>query len=286
MSETGRSLDRAHQLAEFLRARRHQLKPETVGISTDGQRRVPGLRREELARLAGLSPDYIMRLEQGRGQRPSDRVLLALAHALQLDRDATTLLFELGRPQQPLKQPGQSLQEHVRPELQELIDGWAMTPALVHGPRLDVLASNALGRALAPLAAPGSNMLWSAFLDPDDLSRYSDSRFVQALAVAYFRSHVGTHLDEPAVADLVDTLSERSAEFRRFWALHDVTSALVGEGPIYRHPLVGNINLRWQTFAVDGSDRQKLFLISVAPGSRDALALAQLASAVADGTYP
>ena len=235
--------------------------------------------------LAGLSPDYIMRLEQGRGQRPSDRVLQALAQALQLDNDATTLLFELGRLERPLEQSCRSPGEHVRPELQELMDSWTMTPALVHGPRLDVLASNAIGRALAPLAAPGSNMLWSAFLDPDDISRYSNAHFIQALAVAYFRSHVGTHLDDPAVADLIDTLTQESAEFRQLWARHDVNSALVGEGPIYRHPLIGDVNLRWQTFAVDGADRQKLFLISVAPGSQDAQALHQLASAVADGTY-
>ena len=236
--------------------------------------------------LAGLSPDYIMRLEQGRGQQPSDRVLQALAQALQLDSDATTLFLELGRPERPLPPSGQSPQGQVRPELQELMDSWTTTPAFVHGPRLDVLASNALARALTPLAEPASNLLRSWFLDAEDRSRYEDVGFVQAMAVAYFRSNVGSHLGDPDVVELVDELLQQSNEFREVWARYDVNSSLVGEGPIYRHPLIGDVTLRWQTFAVDGADRQTLFLISVAPGSEDARALNQLASAVADRTYP
>lgn len=279
-------MDRSHRLGEFLRARRQQLKPNTVGINSMGQRRVPGLRREEVAMLAGLSPDYVMRLEQGRDQQPSDRVLQALAKALQLDRDATVLLFELGRPESPFRTSSPLASEDVSAELRELINGWLTIPAFVHGPRLDVLASNALARALTPLAEPGSNLLRSWFLDQENRSRYQDIHFVQTLAVAYFRSSVRSHLDDPEVVDLIEELSERSSEFREVWARHDVNSALAGEGPLYHHPLIGSVRLRYQTFAVEGAGRHKLYLVSAELGSKDADALHQLAAAVAAGTYP
>lgn len=140
-------MDRSHQLAEFLRARRARMKPEDVGISDGDRRRVPGLRREELATVAGLSADYYTRLEQGRSHRPSEKVLEALARALRLDADATAHLFFLGRAVQSVASPDPKQKERVPPELRDLLDGWTTTPALIHGRWLDVLASNRLARS-------------------------------------------------------------------------------------------------------------------------------------------
>jgi transcriptional regulator with XRE-family HTH domain len=277
-------MDRPHQLAQFLRARRQRITPHDVGLHVAGARRVPGLRREEVAALAGLSSDYYMRLEQGRDHRPSERVLRALARALQLDEDTTAYLLALGHPDDRAPVHHLAREEVVQPQLQELLDAWTTTPAFVHGRRLDVLASNAMARALTPLSMPGTNLLRSWFLDLDDRKRYADVDHVLTLAVAYFRASVGNHLDEPDVIDLIDELSVASDEFRHMWARHDVHFALSGEGPIYYHPTVGAVHLRFQSFTVDGTDRQALFVVSAAPGSRDAEALASLASMVASST--
>jgi transcriptional regulator with XRE-family HTH domain len=268
-------LDSPHQLAQFLRARRGRIKPEDVGIVDGDRRRVPGLRREELAMLAGLSADYYTRLEQGRDHRPSEKVLEALARALRLDDDATDHLFALSRLASPAARPRDHAGERVRPEVQALLDGWS-TPAFIHGRALDVLASNAAARALTRVAEPGANMLRSMFLLKEEYDRYEDLEFTLARAVAYFRANVGSDLDDPYLKDLVEELSLKSDEFRRLWANHDVLSAVSGSD-LYLHPAVGWMRLSFQTFAVGGSDGQTLFAVTAAPGSRDAQALAQLA---------
>ena len=268
-------MDSPHSLAEFLRARRGRIKPEDVGIVNGDRRRVPGLRREELAALAGLSADYYTRLEQGRDYRPSVKVLEALARALRLDDDATDHLFALGRLASPAARPRVHAEERVRPEVQALIDGWG-TPAFIHGRHLDVLASNAAARALTRVAEPGTNMLRSMFLLTEEYERYEDLEFTLARTVAYFRASVGSDLDDPHLKDLIEELSLKSDEFRRLWADHDVRSFVAGSD-LYLHPAVGWMRLSFQTFAVGGTDRQTLFATTAAPGTRDAQALAQLA---------
>lgn len=201
-------MDRAHQLAQFLRARRAQIKPEDVGISEGDRRRVPGLRREELATLAGVSGDYYTRLEQGRGHQPSENVLEALARALQLDDDATAHLFALGRTVPSVASPRPAKQECVRPELHDLLDAWTRIPALVHGRWLDVLASNALARALTPLSEPGTNILRSVFLNAEVRERYADPQWVMAAGVAYLRASVRGDADDPHLTSLVHELSQ------------------------------------------------------------------------------
>jgi transcriptional regulator with XRE-family HTH domain len=271
-------MDRPHQLGEFLRARRERIKPEDVGLPGDGRRRVRGLRREEVAMLAGISPDYYMRLEQGRDHRPSEQVLQAVARALRLDDDATHHLVTLGRPGPPAGQTSPTAAEAVDPELQDLLDAWTTVPAIIYGPRFDVLASNAVARALTPLSIPGTNMLRAVFLDPDVRGRYGDIEFTEAAAVANFRAAAGSDLEDPGVKALVDELSRKSSNFAQLWAQQDVLSALSGEQP-FVHPAVGTIQLRFRTFAVGATNTLTLLVAFAAPGSREALArLARIAT--------
>jgi transcriptional regulator with XRE-family HTH domain len=274
-------VDRSEQLARFLRARRERLRPEDVGIPRDDRRRVPGLRREELAMLAGVSADYLTRLEQGNGHRPSQQVLASLARALRLDDDATAHLFALSRP---ASHGTHALSERVRPELQDLLDAWTATPALVLGRRLDVLASNRLARALSLLAEPGKNLVRAVFLDPGVRDRYVDVESLLTITVAHLRARLGGERDDAGIEDLVTELSLESAEFRRLWAQHDVRIALTGETG-YRHPVVGGLRLRYQTLAV-GGDGQAIFVVHAAPGTRDAETLARLATLAAGRTGP
>jgi transcriptional regulator with XRE-family HTH domain len=273
-------VDRSDQLAQFLRARRARTKPEAVGISDGERRRVPGLRREELATLAGVSVDYYARLEQGRGHRPSDKVLEVLARALQLDDDATAHLFVLASAVPSVASPDWFAQERAQPELQDLLDSWTTTPALIHGRCLDVLASNPLARALTPLSEPGTNMVRSVFLNPEVRERYADLEWIMATNVAYLRANIGGDADDPRLERLVRELSMASEAFRRLWMRHDVQSSLYGDAPVI-HPTVGAMHLHYQTFHVDGADRQRLLVVHAAPGSPDAQALARLATLTA-----
>jgi transcriptional regulator with XRE-family HTH domain len=274
-------VQRSDQLGQFLRARRARTNPEDVGIADGERRRVPGLRREELAMLAGLSVDYYTRLEQGRGHRPSERVLEALARALDLDADATAHLFVLGRAVPSVAPPDPTGREDVAPELRDLLDSWTTTPALIHGRWLDVLASNPLARALTPLSEPGTNMLRAVFLDPDARDRYADPESTCASAAAYLRGNVGGDVDDPRLTALVGELSQASEDFRRLWAQHDVQSVQAGDSRFF-HPVVGTMRLRYQTFRVDGADRQTLMVVHTAPGTPDAQALARLATLTAE----
>jgi transcriptional regulator with XRE-family HTH domain len=278
-------MGRPHQLAQFLKARRARVRPEDVGLPGIDRRRTPGLRREEVAMLAGISAGYYMRLEQGRDHRPSEQVLQALARALRLDDAATAHLFALGRSAPPAAQARLAGDAGVSSDLQDLLDFWT-TPAFIHNRRLDVLASNAVARALTPLSEPGANLLRSWFLDLEDRERYDDVEFVLTQAVAYFRASVGSDPDDPDAQKLVDELSLKSEAFRQIWARHDVQPGLSGEGPLYRHPVLGALRLRYRTFAVIGSEGHTLYVVSAAPGSRDAQALARLSTMVADLVTP
>jgi transcriptional regulator with XRE-family HTH domain len=267
---------RSHQLAEFLRARRERIRPEDVGIAQDDRRRVPGLRREELAMLAGLSVDYYMRLEQGRDRRPSEQVLGSLARALQLDADATTHLYGLARDTAAVAQPSPAEPDTVSPQLQCLLDTWTAVPAIVHGQYLDVLAATALAQALTPMSDPGTNILRSVFLNPEAQARLADVEHACESCVAYFRATVGGNLDNPDVKHLVRELSLESEEFRRLWARHDVQQRLSGDQVVV-HPVVGLIRVHNLGFAVGGSRGQTLMIGYAAPGSQDARALERLA---------
>ncbi len=228
---------------------------------------------------AGVSADYLTRLEQGRDHQPSAQVLSALARALQLDDDATAHLHALGRPApRPERWP---VRQTVSTDVADLLASWSTTPAFVSGPLSDVLASNVLARALAPCYEPGTNLLRSMFLDPESQHRHAGWDRLVAEAVAHFRAAVRHDLDDPRLADLVGELSRRSECFRALWARHDVRETVSGT-QTYLHPVVGPITVRFTTLRTGGTDGQHLVVMHAPPGSADGERLALLGALAAE----
>jgi transcriptional regulator with XRE-family HTH domain len=273
-------MDGDNRIGRFLRARRELVHPEDVGLPDLGRRRVPGLRREELAMLAGVSADYYVRLEQGRDQHPSEQVLDALARALCLDEDATAHLHELARPAPRRRRRSPARSERVRPGLLAPLESWPETPAFVLGRRMDVLAANRLAAALHPACAVGGNMVRMVFLDPGARDVYPDLDAIAADTVAALRASVGPDLDDPALTDLVGELSLKNERFRSLWARHDVREKTHGLKR-FMHPQVGEFELSYESFAVNGGDGQQLVVYHAEPDSPSARTLALLASMVA-----
>ena len=272
-------MDSDNRLGEFLRARRELTRPGEFGLPDPGRRRVPGLRREEVALLAGMSADYYIRLEQGRDKHPSEQVIEALARVFTLDDEGLAHLRELARPAtRRRRRPSQP--ERVSPQLERLLDAWPGTPALVLGRHLDVLANNRLAAALNHCSVKGQNQLRVIFLDPDSRRIYSDWDTVAAETVATLRASVGTDLDDPRLTELVGELSLKSEDFRRLWARHDVGVKTAGVKR-YLHALVGELTLAYETFAVNGSPGQFLVVYHAEPGSPSEHALALLGSVAA-----
>jgi transcriptional regulator with XRE-family HTH domain len=260
-------------IGEYLRARRELIRPEDVGLPGNGHRRVPGLRRDELAMLAGISTEYYTRLEQGRDRRPSPQVLDAIARALGLDEDAAAHLHALGVPEEPRRRP-----ERVRPGVQPLLNAWHNTPAYVQGPFQDVLAANRLAVALSPIFAPGSNILRSVLLDPAVQELLPGWQNRVSSLVAALRVMVGPDVNDPHLTDLVGELSVKSDLFRRLWSRHDAKPHPGGGVHRLRHPIVGDIELHYEKFAVTGADGQLLVVYRAEPGSPSADALTLLGS--------
>jgi transcriptional regulator with XRE-family HTH domain len=271
----------ATKVGEYLRARRELVRPGDVGISVTGRRRVPGLRRDELAMLAGISTEYYTRLEQGRDHHPSAQVLDAVARALRLDDDATAHLHALAEPT-PRRRRRQRRAEHVQPSIQRLLDSWHHTPAFVQGRYMDVLAANALAETLSPMFSPGVNLIRAAFLDlaVRDLLLDWDTRVEGT--VAGLRALIGPDVDDPRLVELVGELSVRSEDFRRLWSRHDVRPQAGGGTHRMRHPQVGELQLHYDKFHVAGADGQLLVIYQAEPGSRSEQALSLLASIAAD----
>lgn len=279
-------MDGANVIGEYLRARRELVQPADAGLGQPGnRRRVPGLRREEVAMLAGVSADYYVRLEQGRDQHPSPQVLDALARALQLDDDATAHLHALAAPVARRRRRSAPRPEKVPAGIAQLIATWHETPAYVYGRYMDVLAANALATALAPQYVPGTNMLRAAFLDPRIRDLYRDWERVTASAVAALRALVGPDVDDPRLNELVGELSVRSERFRELWARHDARPKRSGATRI-EHPQVGPLELAYEKLPIPDADRQTLCIYHAAPGSRSAQALALLAATIAGEREP
>ncbi|MGQ4431832.1 helix-turn-helix domain-containing protein [Streptomyces sp. SAS_260] len=279
-------MDGKNALGEFLRARRERVRPEDVGLSGGGLRRVPGLRREEVALLAGISSDYYLRLEQGRDRNPSVQVLEALARVLRLDASATAHLLSLAQPERPAVSRRRARRpEAVPASVRELLDTWSGHPAYVQNRFTDCLAANALCTALSPNYTPGVNLLRAVFLDPAEHELRRDWDELTAEGVATLRGHIGPDVDDPRLVELVGELSVRSDRFRYLWSRHEVRPML-GRTSLLSHPLVGDFELRSNKFEIPGTDALSLVVFHAEPGSRSAELLGLLGSLTASGAPP
>ena len=267
----------SNTLGEYLRARRGLVSPVDVGLAATGRRRTPGLRREEVASLAGISADYYLRLEQGRDRNPSTQVLEAIARVLQLDSTATGFLLGLAAPRAatPHRPRGEAVPVGVR----QLLDVIGL-PAYVENRTFDVLAANRLATAISPRIVPGANRLRTILLDPDEQDLHPDWEQLVPAMVAAFRTSLGTDTDDPHTARLVGDLSLASERFRTLWARHDVR-AFSGAPVRLRHPDVGPMELRREKLLVSGTAGQILVVHHAEPGTDSARSLALLGSLAA-----
>ncbi|MFG2084879.1 MULTISPECIES: helix-turn-helix transcriptional regulator [unclassified Spirillospora] len=265
-----------NHLGEFLRARRASLRPEDVGMASYGTRRVAGLRREEVAVLAGVNADYYTRLEQGRERNPSGQVLDALGRALRLDADARAHLFRLAGTT-PHDRPFTQTAERVSPALRQLMDGYPHTPAFVMNRTLDILATNALADALYSPFEPADNLARMTFLDPAGRRFYTDWDRAAQATVANLRQAAGFDPDDPRLAELVRDLTERSADFARLWKAHTVRGK-TQDAKHLLHPDVGPLTLTYQAFDVRDAPGQQLVIYHAEPGGGSAQALDLLGS--------
>ncbi|MBB4968248.1 helix-turn-helix transcriptional regulator [Saccharothrix violaceirubra] len=265
-----------HDLGEFLRSRRARVRPDDVGLPGGGRRRVPGLRREELALLAGVSVDYYMRLEQGRTPAVSDAVLDAVSRVLRLDETERAHLRNLVRPARSRR----SAPRRVRTGVLRLLESMADVPAFVLGRRTEVLAWNSLAGALYGFDDAAPEMRDSArhtFLDPDARSFYREWDTVAADQVAFLRLDAGRHPDDPLLAALVGELSVKDATFRELWARHAVLEKTHGT-KLLRHPVVGDLDLDYETFRLPGEPDLALCVYTAPVGSPTQERLRLLAS--------
>ncbi|AWN25546.1 MULTISPECIES: helix-turn-helix transcriptional regulator [unclassified Streptomyces] len=263
-----------NELGAFLRAHRSQVLPEDVGMPSHGRRRVPGLRREEVAVLAGMNADYYARLEQGRERHPSPQVLDALSRALRLDEDGRTHLCRLAGVV-PDDRPTSYGPETVGPALRQLIDGYPHTPAFVLNPALDILAANSLAEALFSPFERADNLARMVFLDP--AARQFHTRWNRAAqaTVANLRQAVGRDPDAPRPAALVRSLTAASAAFTELWHSHTVRGK-THEAKEFSHPEVGALSLTYQAFDVRSAPGLQLVIYHAEPGSPSAEALSLL----------
>ncbi|MEU9497442.1 helix-turn-helix transcriptional regulator [Streptomyces sp. NPDC048196] len=271
-------LDRRAELGEFLRSRRARLQPEDLGLPHyGGRRRVPGLRREELAQLAGVSVDHYVRLEQGRTLHFSEAVLDAVARALRLETVEREHLYRLARPWSASDRTEAAAQpQQVRPGLRRLLDSAGDVPAYIVGRNTDVLAWNRLAAALitdfGALPPRQRNLARLVFLDEGMRSLYADWRGKASDVAAYLRLDAGRHPDDPRTVGLLDELSAASPEFREAWAEHQLKDKTHGRYT-YLHPVVGKLDLGFETLRLPDDPDQALIAHTVDEGSPSETAL-------------
>ncbi|MFF1476706.1 helix-turn-helix domain-containing protein [Streptomyces sp. NPDC058301] len=249
-------------LSEFLRARRALVRPEDHGMPP-GTRRTPGLRREEVAVLAGVSTDYYVRLEQGRERKPSPQVLGALAAALLLEDEEAAYLRAIVDP--PPRGRPRADREYAGPQLVSLLDAWADTPALVYGRYLDLLAVNSLGEAMFSWLGSETSLISAMFLNPAAQDFYRDWAAVAQGCVAALRA-ANPAADDQRLQELVGELSVHNPDFARMWAHHEVR-AKTASAKRFHHPLVGDLTLNFETFSVNSAPGQHLVVYRAERGS-------------------
>jgi transcriptional regulator with XRE-family HTH domain len=268
--------DSRNALGAYLRARRELVTPREAGIPDGGARRVTGLRREEVAMLAGISADYYLRLERGRDRNPSLQVLESIARVLHLDDDhfahLLTLVAEVPR-QRRRRRP----QETPPPGALKLLDS-LVQPAFVENRYFDILASNSLARALSPGLAVGGNQLRDMFLDPAEQALHPDWETVTECFVANLRQAVGNDVDDPRFIELTGELALASPRFRQLWARHEVRGPR-GTPILVDHPQVGRMTFNRERLSIAGAEGLVMIVYHPDAGSSDADKLALLASA-------
>ncbi|MFD3521291.1 helix-turn-helix transcriptional regulator [Streptomyces sp. NPDC058653] len=272
---------RGTELADFLRSRRARITPDEAGLPTDGRtRRVPGLRRDETARLAGVSTEYYTRLEQGRATNPSPEVVDALARALRLSTDEREHLTDLVARPTPARHTPVAPQR-VRPGLHLMLQTLDHVPAFVLGRRTDVLASNRLARAVVTdfdaMPATRRNIARYYLLDPDARERVGNWEQMASETVAMLRLEAGRFPKDRQLADLVGELTLRCREFTGWWNDHRVLRRTHG-AKHYRHPLVGDLHFSYEALQPPGDTDKTLCVYNVEPGSPSAEALRLLDS--------
>ena len=273
-------MDTKRELQEFLTSRRARITPDRAGLPTfAGTRRVPGLRREEVALLAGVSVDYYTRLERGNAGGVSETVLDAVARALQLDDTERAHLFDLARAT-PLRRRRRARQQ-VRPAVQQMLDALNDVPAFVRNGRLDLLGANRLGRELYSQHfdshAQPANTARFVFLDERSHEFYADWDTVARDVVAILRAEAGRDPYDRDLSDLVGELSTRSERFRTLWATHDVRTHDSGSKQMH-HPVVGGMTLSFESLQLVGDPGLFMFVYTAEPGSKSEEALRLLAS--------
>ncbi|WIB60198.1 helix-turn-helix transcriptional regulator [Curtobacterium sp. MCLR17_007] len=239
----------ANRLGDYLQARRGLVTPEQVGLPTAKNRRVTGLRREEVALLAGISLDYYLRLERGRDHNPSSQVLESLARVLQLDDVETEYLIGLGA-HRPRSRRRHRPEERVPARLHHLLAALEV-PAFIEGRSFDVLASNDMATVFSPRLAPGHNRLRSLLLDEEERAFQDDWERATVDAIASFRHLVGDDVTDTRAIEIVGELSMASARFRTIWARQDVRR-LAGNSTVVHHPSVGTMQMHREKLPVDG----------------------------------
>ncbi|MFH8349287.1 helix-turn-helix domain-containing protein [Streptomyces sp. NPDC018045] len=283
------TMDRRAELREFLRSRRARVRPEDAGITPgtgfSGRRRVPGLRREELAQLSGVSVDYYVRLEQGRGGHASAEVLDAIAHVLRLDAHERAHLYALVRGEEgrhdDARQPAAGQGQVVRPGVLRLLETFTYAPAYVVGRRQEVLAWNALARILIadfPALPPEErNLARLTFLDRSARRRYVHWQQKADDTVAFLRLDTGRHPGDPKLAALIAELTEQSEDFRRLWSDHNVRDKTYGSKPLH-HPRAGSLDLSFETLRLPDEPDQAVVVYLAEPGSAADRKLRRLAA--------
>jgi transcriptional regulator with XRE-family HTH domain len=281
-------VDNRKELREFLISRRAKVTPEQAGLPTyGGHRRVPGLRREEVSLLAGVSVEYYTRLERGNAQGVSDSVLEALTRALRLDEAERAHLFDLARRSTSTGAARRRPVQRVRPGLQQLLEAMTDVPAFVQNGRLDVLATNALGRALycdlydddvvRGAAGRPPNHARYTFLDPRSADFYPDWNLAARTGVALLRAEAGRRPDDRVLTELIGELTTRSDRFSALWAAHDVRRHTAGTKH-FHHRVVGDLELDYETLELPGDEGLALTTYTAAAASTSHQALRFLAS--------
>jgi len=271
---------RQSELRDYLRSRRDRLLPEEVGLPVGGSRRVPGLRREEVSMLAGVSTDYYARFEQGRLRGVSVSVIDAVARALQLDPAGRQHLADLALPT-AVRRPALPRRQRLRPAVGVLLDALETQPTFVMGDRMDILAANWMASQLMGgwLDDPRNerNLARFIFLDPEARELHADWEAVAEEAVAALRLYAGQRPDDPELSRLIGDLSIHSPEFVRWWSGHDVRSRSHGVKH-YRHPQLGEVTVHCEALEFPSDGRQRLCIYTAEPGSPSDTALRLLAS--------